>query len=261
LQPLRNVPDGNGLYLRITPSGTKGWMFRFKRLSKSRDMGLGVYPAVGLATARDLAEAARALLRQGLDPIEERKAKVEVPQQPAPAIVAFDEAARRYIAAHKAAWRNPKHRAQWSSTLSTYAGPLIGGKAVADIGTDDVVDILAPIWTAKPETSSRLRGRIEKILDWAKFKKLREGPNPAVWRTHLEHELPSPKKLKTVRHHPALPWREIPEFMAELRANTCLSSLPQICGRRCGSDCATDHAASLNRAASRRRGTPERSDV
>lgn len=219
-------PDGNGLYLRVTASATKSWVLRYKRAGKSRDMGLGTYPSIGLAKARGLAEDARVLLQQGLDPIEERKAKEAPPPPPsAPKIVTFDDAARQYIAAHEAGWRNAKHRQQWANTLRTYAGPIIGSKDVAGVSQDDVLRILEPIWRTKPETASRVRGRIENVLDWAKARKLRQGENPGMWKGGLKHLLPARKKLETVRHHPALPWREIPEFMTELRANTCLSAL------------------------------------
>lgn len=217
--------DGAGLYVRVTSTGTRSWVFRFKRGGKSRDMGLGTYPAVGLKRARTLAEDARGLLQQGLDPIERRKVKVEAPQaQLAPAIVTFDQAAQQYIAAQEAGWRNAKHRQQWTNTLATYASPIVGNKDVATISADDVMLILDPIWRVKPETASRLRSRIELVLEFAKAKKWRGGENPAVWRANLKALLPSAKKLKAVRHHPALPWREIPKFMAELRGNSSQSA-------------------------------------
>lgn len=215
--------DGNGLYLRVTASGSKGWIFRYKRAGRSRDMGLGSYPGISLAHARDMAGDARALVSRGLDPIEERKAKVA---PPAPVhIVDFDEAARRYIAANEPSWRSVKHRQQWVTSLATYASPVIGSKDVAVISDDDVLRILEPIWHAKPETANRVRTRVENVLDWAKARNLRQGENPARWRGHLKHLLPSRKKLAAVRHHAALPWREMPEFMAELRADGSQSSL------------------------------------
>lgn len=214
-------PDGDGLYLRVTETGTKSWVFRFKFAGKLRGMGLGKYPNVPLSAARDLAAKNYVLVKSGVDPIAQRK------QLEAPAvkhIVTFAEAAERYIAAHQSSWRNPKHRQQWANTLAEYAGPVIGAKDVAEINTDDVLRILEPIWAEKAETATRVRGRMENVLDWAKVRELRAGENPARWRGHLSHLLPARNKAKTVRHHPALPWREIPEFMGQLRANSCLSA-------------------------------------
>jgi hypothetical protein len=176
--------DGAGLYLRITSAGTKGWIFRFKRglkengKPKSYDMGLGTYPAVTLSAARDKAHQARKALAEGANPLEEKKARVAAPVA-SKHVVTFAEAAERYIAAHEGNWKNAKHRQQWKNTLSDYAGPIIGQRDVAAISTDDVLRILEPIWKEKPETASRLRGRIEIVLDWAKVRKLREGENPA----------------------------------------------------------------------------------
>ena len=215
--------DGDGLYVRVTGAGTRGWIFRFKLGGHMRDMGLGTHPSVSLAEARELAGEARALVRRGIDPIDARK------QQAPPAvekhIVTFDEAAKRYIGAHEQSWRNAKHRQQWANTLSTYAGPIISKTDVAAIGTDDVLRILEPIWQEKPETASRVRGRIENVLDWAKVRGLRDGANPAAWRGHLNHLLPSRNKARSVKHHAALPWRELPEFMTELRTNSSISAM------------------------------------
>lgn len=214
-------PDGDGLYLKVTQTGTKSWVYRFKIAGKLRGMGLGKYPAVPLSAAREQAAENYILVKRGIDPIEQRR------QQAAPAvkhIVTFAEAAQRYIAAHEKSWRNPKHRQQWANTLAEYAGPVIGAKDVAEVSTDDVLRILEPIWAEKAETAGRVRGRIENVLDWAKVRELRAGENPARWRGHLAHLLPARNKTKTVRHHPALPWREIPAFMAQLRANSCLSA-------------------------------------
>lgn len=214
-------PDGDGLYLRVTETGTKSWVFRFKFGGKLRGMGLGKYPNVPLSAARELAAKNYVLVKSGVDPIAQRK-QLEAPA--AKHIVTFAEAAERYIAAHQKSWRNPKHRQQWANTLAEYAGPVIGAKDVAEVNTDDILRILEPIWTEKAETATRVRGRMENVLDWAKVRELRSGENPARWRGHLSHLLPARNKAKTVRHHPALPWREIPEFMAKLRANACLSA-------------------------------------
>jgi integrase len=139
-------------------------------------------------------------------------------------IVTFDEATERYIAAHESSWRNAKHRQQWRNTLSTYAGPMIGKMPVGDIVMDDVLRVLEPIWETKAETASRVRGRIENVLDWARVRGLRDGINPAAWRGQLAHLLPARNKARSVKHHPALPWRQLPQFMTELRDNTAISA-------------------------------------
>ena len=216
--------DGAGLYLRITETGTKGWIFRFTLGTRTRDMGLGTCSEISLASAREIADNCRKLLKQGLDPIEVRKRTVLSQNGTAPGAVTFREAADRYIAAHEPSWRNPKHRQQWRNTLSTYAVPVIGDTDVATITTEDVLRVIEPIWHAKPETANRVRGRIESVLDWCRVRKYREGANPALWRGHLNHLLPARKKKGGVRHHPALPWLEIPAFMQELRANTSISA-------------------------------------
>lgn len=207
--------DGDGLYLRITDGGTKSWIFRFKFSGRLRDMGCGKYPTVGLAGAREMAADAYALVQRGIDPIEARKVQAE----PAPAkhIVTFAEAAERYVAAHEGNWRNVKHRQQWRNTLTDFAYPIIGKSDVAVIATDDVLRILEPIWQTKAETASRVRGRIEIVLNWAKVRKLRDGDNPAAWRGHLAHLLPARNKKRTVKHHAAMPWAEVPAFISELR--------------------------------------------
>ena len=215
--------DGGGLYLRITDSGTRGWIFRFSRNGRTRDMGLGTCAEISLASAREIAEECRKLLKQGMDPIEARK-KTAAKQNGSPNSVTFREAAERYITAHEPSWKNPKHRQQWRNTLNSYAIPNIGDMDVAEITTEDVLRVLEPIWQAKPETALRVRGRIENVLDWCRARKLRDGANPALWRGHLKHLLPARKKKGSVRHHPAMPWREVPAFMAMLRANSAISA-------------------------------------
>lgn len=213
-------PDGEGLYLRITAGGTKSWMYRYRSGGRLRDMGLGKYPALPLSSAREAAAEAYALRKRGLDPIDERKRQ----QARGQSQLTFEDAAERFIASHEDAWRNAKHRQQWHGTLTTYANPVIGKMPVAAIQTADMLRILEPTWKTKAETASRVRGRIENVLDWAKVRGLREGENPARWRGHLAHLLPAGNKARTVRHYPALPWRDMPEFMAELRANTSLAA-------------------------------------
>ena len=215
--------DGGGLYLRITDSGTKGWIFRFSQSGRTRDMGLGTCAEISLASARQIAEECRKQLKQGIDPIEDRK-KTALAQNGGPNVVTFREAADRYITAHEPSWKNAKHRQQWRNTLSSYAIPIIGHLDVAAITTDDILRVLEPIWQAKPETAVRVRGRIENVLDWCRARKHRDGANPALWRGHLKHLLPARKKKGTVRHHPAMPWRDIPAFMVTLRANSAISA-------------------------------------
>lgn len=214
--------DGNGLYLRVTASGSRSWIFRYQSGGRLRDMGMGKYPTISLATAREQSSEAHTQIMRGDDPIETRREKIAATSQRN--IVTFDEAAERYIAAHESSWRNEKHRQQWKNTLATYASPVLGRKSVAAINTDDVLRILEPIWAEKPETAGRVRGRIENVLDWCKVRKFRDGENPAAWRGNLNHLLPTHNKTRSVRHHPALAWREIPKFMTELRANGSLSA-------------------------------------
>ena len=223
LQDKGFYPDGGGLYLRITETGTKGWIFRFTLGTRTRDAGLGICSSISLASAREIAEDCRKLLRQGIDPIEHRKRVAET-QNGAVSGITFREAVSRYIAAHETSWRNAKHREQWRNTLGTYVAPVIGNKDVAAITTEDVLQILEPIWQAKPETATRVRGRIANVLDWCRVRKYRDGPNPALWRGHLAHLLPAHKKKSIVRHHPALSWAEIPKFITELRTHTAISA-------------------------------------
>lgn len=210
--------DGGGLYLSIAATGSKKWVFRFKR----RDMGLGGYPAVSLADARQKAAEAREMLARGEDPIETRKA-AEAASKPQRGLT-FDEAAERYIAAHEAAWRNPKHRQQWRNTLVTYASPIVGKLDVAAIDTPHILDILEPIWREKTETASRLRGRLETVLDWCKVRQYRNGENPARWRGHLAHLLPARAKIAAVERHASLPYTEMPAFVVKLRSRDALAA-------------------------------------
>jgi len=217
--------DGGGLYLRITQTGTKSWIFRFKQLGRGRDLGLGAYPATSLADARARAIKARAQLAEGVDPIKTKRTAAQTTGAVTKHVVTFAEAAERFIASREGGWRNDKHRQQWRNTLDQYAGPVIGKKDVGVIDTDDILRILEPIWQVKAETASRLRGRIENVLDWAKVRGLRSGENPATWRGHLAHLLSARNKARTVRHHAALPWREMPRLMTELRGNSSVSAM------------------------------------
>lgn len=199
------LADGAGLYFRTSQFGTKGWIFRYSLNGRRREMGLGPYPAVSLAVARQAAAECRTSVKTGLDPIDNRKeARSSARLQRARALT-FDQAAARFIDSHETGWRNDKHKQQWRNTLTTYASPTVGNLAVAAVGTTEVMRILEPLWRAKPETASRVRGRIERVLDWAKARGYRDGENPARWRGHLDKLLPARGKVRRVQHHPAAP--------------------------------------------------------
>ena len=170
-----------------------------------------------LAEARDEALACRKMLREGVDPIEAKRAKEMEAKLERASAMTFKECAERYIAAHRPGWRNDKHAGQWESTLATYAFPIFGQLPVAAVDTALVMKALEPIWTDKPETASRTRGRIEAVLDWATARQFRAGDNPARWRGHLDKLLPARAKVRAVEHHAALPYADLPGFMAELR--------------------------------------------
>jgi len=216
--------DGGGLLLQVSKWGTKAWLFRFERDGRERQMGLGALSDVTLAEARRKASVARKLLLDGIDPIAERadtrmRARLEVQRG-----TTFKQCAEKYIATHEASWRNEKHRRQWKSTLAQYAYPVIGDLSVAAIDTGLVVKTIEPIWTSKPETAARLRGRIESVLDWSRVAGYREGENPARWRGHLDKLLPARGKIKAVKHHAALPYPDMPGFMTDLRARESISA-------------------------------------
>lgn len=209
--------DGGGLYLQVTGDGAKSWIYRFSLHGKAREMGLGSLSATSLADARAAAGKCRGLRQQGIDPINARKADRAQRALEAAKALTFKEAAAQYIASHRAGWKNPKHALLWQNTLATYAEPVIGAVSVQAIDTGLVLRVLEPIWRTKPETASRVRGRIEAILDWAKVHGLRQGENPAQWRGHLQHSLPAKLKVRRVKHHAALPYAELPDFIAKLR--------------------------------------------
>jgi integrase len=206
-----------GLSLQITTTGARSWSLRVTVGGKRREMGLGSYPDVSLADAREKARKAREVIEQGIDPIEERKSVRSKLRAEVAKAITFKQAATAYIAAQEHGWKNAKHAAQWTSTLETYAYPKIGHLLVRDVDDSHVMEILTPIWTTKTETASRLRGRIEKVLDWAIASKYREGPNPARWKGNLDVRLAQPSKVAKVQHHAALPYDDTGAFMAELR--------------------------------------------
>lgn len=212
---------GGGLWLQVGPAGAASWLFRYRiGDGRARTVGLGSYPEVGLAAARQLVDAGQALRRRGLDPLVEWRAVQADPSVDAQRVttkaagVTFAEAANDYVRAHDGGWSR-RHALQWSVSLATHAYPVIGDKAVADVTLDDVLAVLKPIWGTKSETASRVRARIETILAAATVRGLRTGPNPATWRHHLALLLPSRGKVAQVRHHPALDWRRMPDFMTE----------------------------------------------
>ena len=209
--------DGGGLYLQVSGNGSRSWIFRFKANGRPRDMGLGSLATVSLAKARDLAVACRQLRLKGIDPIEARKAELIEAQLASRRSMTFDQCRDAFIDAHKSAWRNAKHKAQWTSSLATYVSPVFGSLPIQSVDVAMVMKVLEPIWSKKPETASRVRGRVERVLDWAKVRGFRQGENPARWRGHLDALLPARGKVRQVRHHAALPYDEIGTFMAELR--------------------------------------------
>jgi integrase len=201
--------DGGGLRLVVAPSGAKKWVFRFTLHGRRREMGLGRHPDTGLSEARRVAAEARTLVAAKQDPIEARRQQ----QSPAPT---FTSCAAAFIRGHRHGWKNPKHARQWVSTLKTYARPIIGPMPVDTITTDEVLRILKPIWTGKTETAKRVQGRIENVLDYAAAHNYRDPLNPARWRGHLDKLLPRPAKVKQEKHHPSMPFDQVPAFMGVL---------------------------------------------
>jgi integrase len=219
--------DGAGLYLLVRSKQSKFWLFRYTRAGRMREMGLGPASgrtAVKLAAARARALELHAAVRDGRDPLAEReaaKAKQDADAAKAQAgAITFAQVANMYIDAHEASWRNPKHLQQWRNTLRDYALPTIGDLPVGSVETGAVAKIIEPLWRDKTETASRVRGRIESILDYAKARGWRDGENPARWRGHLDQLLPARAKVARVEHHAALPWREAGAFMMRLRQHS-----------------------------------------
>jgi integrase len=220
--------DGGGLYLQVTEGadGTprKSWLFRYTVGGRERQMGLGPLSDVPLVEARDRALAARELRRAGKDPITEREAARAEASLVAAKAMSFDDCAAAYIAAHRAGWRNAKHGSQWANTIVTYCSPVFGKLPVQLVDVGLVMKAIEPLWATKPETAGRVRGRVERILDWAKVRGYRDGENPARWRGHLDHLLPARGKVRRVKHHAALPYAEIPAFVAALRGRDAVAA-------------------------------------
>lgn len=211
--------DGAGLSLKVTKYGSKSWVFRYMLAGKAHWMGLGSYPDVSLAEAREKASELRKLTRQSIDPLLEKRKQVSVIRAAISKAITFDDASAKYIEAHKASWKNEKHADQWTNTLKTYASPIIGSVDVSLIDTGHIMRILEKdnFWNEKTETASRVRGRIESVLDWATVRKFRTGENPARWKGHLDKLLPARSKVKKTEHHAALPWLQMGAFMVKLR--------------------------------------------
>jgi integrase len=230
--------DGNGLYLQVTAGAAginnKSWVWRYatgrtitsstgKVRREERQLGLGSLANVTLAEARELAAGCRRQLEQGTDPIESRRS-ARAAQAVSAKGMTFDDCAAAYMKSHRAGWKNPKHASQWQATLETYASPVVGKLPVQTVDAGLVLKVLQPIWSTKPETASRVRGRIEAVLSWAKAHGMRTGDNPATWRGHLDQLLPPRSKVRTVKHHAALPYAELPAFMDALRLQEGVSA-------------------------------------
>jgi integrase len=212
--------DGGGLYVRVTETGSKHWIHRFTLDGKAHWMGLGPYPEVTLTAARHKALDARRIRLTGSNPIAERNAENAKKR----GSVTFQECADQYIASHRTGWKNPKHVSQWTNTIATYCGPIIGKLPVKAVDVGLIMRVLDPIWTAKAETASRLRGRIESILDWATVRGYREGDNPARWKGQLDHLLPKSSRVKRTTHYAALGYTQMGELMVRLRQQAGISA-------------------------------------
>jgi len=214
---LHAVGNPPGLHVQVSPTGARSWVLRVLIGSKRRDIGLGGLAEVTLAEAREQARKFRAMIREGIDPLaERRKARAELIAEQAKAIT-FKDAAERAHRAKAAGFRNVKHRADWISSLERYAFPIIGNMPVSSIEVAHVQQVLEPIWHDRTETASRLRQRIESVLAWATVSGFRTGDNPARWADNLKELMPAPEKIRKQVNYKALPWADVPAFMAELR--------------------------------------------
>lgn len=220
---LHHVGGVPNLALLISKSGSRSWILRYSINGKRRDMGLGKYPEVSLSEARKIALDKRHLLRNGIDPIIQRQENLDRIRLESKKTIIFRDAAEQYIAIHRSGWKSSKHEAQWRSTLKNHAYPTIGNKVVRHIDNQQILKVLEPIWSETTETASRIRHRIENILDWCKIQGYRDGDNPASWNGNLKALLPSPKKIKKVRRHPALAWKKCPDFFSNLSCREGIS--------------------------------------
>jgi integrase len=206
--------DGGCLHLRVAPGGSKQWVFRYSLGHRTRDYGVGPFPTLSLAEARDRAHALRKLLLDKIDPIEHRRQERATRAVGNAKHISFDNAATAYIASQERSWRSRHHHHEWTRSLGAYVTPVFGKLPVSAVDTDLVLRVLKPFWLTKATTASRVRGRIEAILDWARVMNYRSGDNPARWEGHLEHLLP--QQVQRIEHHAALPYVEIPGFLKEL---------------------------------------------
>lgn len=207
-----------GLRLQVSPSGARSWILRVSIGGKPSEKGLGGYPDVTLAGARDAARAIRAKIAAGVNPIEEARAARSALAAAVASAWTFDQCAESYIEAKTPEWSNDRHVGQWTASLANYATPVIGRMLVRDVDHRHVLSVLEPIWQTKTETATRVRARLEAVLDWATTRGYREGPNPARWKGHLDKLLPAPAKIAKVKHFAALPVRDVGAFMLRLRA-------------------------------------------
>lgn len=207
-----------GLHLWIKATGAKSWILRVLVGPVRKDIGLGGFPDVTLAGARDAARRARDQIVQGIDPVEQRKQARALLLAENATAKTFNQCAEAFIEAKGDEWKNPKHRQQWTNTLETYAAPHIGDLLVRDLTVSHILECLQPIWTTKTETATRVRGRIEAVLDWAAVRGYRQGDNPARWKGHLEQLLPKPSKVSKVEHHAAMALDDMGDFWLSLRA-------------------------------------------
>lgn len=210
--------DGRGLYLQVRSESSKSWLLKYSINKRAREMGLGPAADISLLKAREIRDEYRSLLKQGTDPLEHRQAQRAQKAIDQAKGVTFKVAATRFINSNRSGWKNIKHAAQWESTLKTYAYPKLGALPVQAVDTALVMAVLDPIWSTKSETASRVRGRIESVIDAAKARGEFIGENPARWKGHLENLLPKRSKVRKVQNHPALPYADLPAFMVELRA-------------------------------------------
>jgi integrase len=217
--------DGGGLYLRVASGGSRQWIFRYRKAGRLVDMGLGGVVAVSLAHARSKAADARSLLAEGKDPLAQRNDQRASEALSMARGITFEVVAGQCINSRRLSWRNEKHAAQWTSTLETYAYPVIGRLPVSEIDVGDVLKVLEPIWTTKTETASRVRQRIETVLDYARARSYRNGDNPARWRGHLAQILPPRMKVQRVKHQPALPYNEVPSLLSGLLNQNGIAAL------------------------------------
>lgn len=206
-----------GLALVVHKGGSRSWVLRYQVAGKRRDLGLGAVDFVALSQAREAAREARNKITQGIDPINDRRAQRSKLIASQASALTFSEAASKYIETHEATWRNAKHSQQWRNTLESYAYPFIGRMFVRDVELPHILKVLEPIWLTKTETASRLRGRLESILDWSTVRGYRAGLNPARWKGHLDTLLAAPRKIARTSHHRALPFSDLPAFMARLQ--------------------------------------------